>query len=328
MAGRLYAMLGEAGKEYLADGGMRLSAALSYYTLFSLVPLLFLAVAIAGYVFGDPDAVREAVDQVTDVAGAEVGSSLEDLLEVVQAQRGRALSIGIVLSAFTAAGIFQQVQAVLGIVFHVPKEKKRTGPVGWLIRRLIGIASAIVLAVLVLAPIGAVAGIDWLVSLLPGSTAAIAPALRFAIPALSLAMLMLLTGLTFQALTAVEIPWQAALRGGAITALIGVTAAFLVGAYLSSAATTGTLGALGGAAILLFFFNLMWTVYVFGAEVTKVYADYLRHGNVRQAKSTDPRAKGEPGRIASPEPPTSPIRPKLLAAAVVGFLLGRSFQRR
>ncbi len=328
MASRLFAMLAAAGKEFIADQCSRLGAALSYYTIFSLVPLLFLAVAIAGYVYGDPDAVQQAVDRATDVAGAEVGDSLESLLATVQEQRSGALSIGIALSAFAAANIFQQVQAVLASVFHVPPGKRREGLIGWIVRRLIGVAGAIGLSLLVVAPIAAVGGVEWLVGLLPESADAIGVALRFAIPLLSVAMLMLVTGVTFQALTAIEIPWRAALRGGATTALLGLTAAFLVGTYLNTAAATGTLGALGGVALLLFFFSLMWTVYLFGAEVTKVYADFLQYGDIQQP--SERKAEPVAERVAAPATAAESTAPTaaFAAGALVGVLWGRSRPRR
>ena len=139
------------------------------------------------------------------------------------------------------------------------------------------------------------------------------------IPLISVATLMLVAGVTFQALTPIEIPWKAALRGGAVTALIGLAAAFLVGIYLSTAGATGTLGALGGVAILLFFFNLMWVVYLFGAEVTKVYSDYLRYGDVmapseRQGESPTP--------IVHQEVSQNPTRVFAIGAAL-GWLIGR-----
>jgi membrane protein len=324
---RVGAMLVAAGKEFLVDGGPRLGAALSYYTLFSLVPLLFLAVAVAGFIFGDPDAVSDAVDRATEVAGAEVGESLESLLATVQKQRGGALSIGIALSAFAAASVFQQVQAVLAILFHIPERKRREGPVGWLIRRLIGVASAIGLAVLVLTPVAAVGGINWLIDLLPDDVGPLPALLGFAIPVVSVVLLMLVTGFTFQVLTAIEIPWRAALRGGATTALLGLTAAYGVGMYLNTAGDEGTLGALGGVAILLFFFNLMWFVYLYGAEVTKVYSDYLHFGDVRQPSEREEvpvAATSAPASVVSPSPPRTG---SFLSGAAVGWLLGRSSRK-
>ncbi len=207
-------------------------------------------------------------------------------------------------------------------------DKRREGAVGWLIRRLIGIASAVGLATLVTVPIAAVGGINWLIGLLPDSVGSIATALRFAIPALSVMLLMLATGLTFQALTAIEIPWRAALVGGATTALMGLTAAFLVGTYLNTAGTTGTLGALGGVAILLFFFNLLWITYLYGAEVTKVYADYLQYGDIQP-----PSERGSPDRARSGADSSAVVEADsrtapFVAGVVVGWLVGRGGSRR
>jgi len=321
---RISRILIVSAKEFLVDGGPRLGAALSYYTLFSLVPLLFLAAAVAGFVFGDPDAVSDAVDRATEVAGDEVGESLESLLEIAQKQRQGALWIGIGLSAFAASSIFQQVQAVLGIIFHVPEERRREGPVGWLIRRLIGVASAIGLSILVLTPVAAVAGINWLTDLLPDDVGWLTTMLSFAIPLFSVVMLLLVTGFTFQALTAIEIPWRAAQRGGATTALLGLTAAFGVGLYLNTAATGGTLGALGGVAILLFFFNLMWYVYLFGAEVTKVYGDYLRFGDVQQPSEREGIQLVDRTVVPEPESAPAPRTGSFLSGAALGWLLGRT----
>jgi len=321
MIERVGQILRAAAKEFIVDSAFRKSAALSYYSVFSLVPLLFIAVAVAGFVYGDATAVKDAVDRTAEVAGEKVGDAFETVLTTVQAERGNTLSIGIALSLFAAASVFQQVQAVLGAIFHVPDQKRRKGAVGWIVRRLIGIASAIVLAVLVLTPVAAVAGMGWLISLLPESATVL---LQFAIPLLSIVALLLITGLTFQFLTTVEIPWKAAMRGGAVTALVGLLAALLVGLYLSSAGTTGTLGALGGVAILLFFFNLMWAAYLFGAEVTKVYADYLRYGDVTLPSERTHRTVS----VASQQPPSGPSRgtnaTKAFAlGAFLGWLMGR-----
>ncbi len=329
---RVIDIIKAAGKEYGYDHAARLAAGLSYYTIFSLVPLLFLLVAIAGFVFSDPAAVTELIDQVTQVAGQEVGSIIGDLVATVTEQRGGALSIGLVLAAYSASGIFQQVQAVLGVVFHVPEKEKRSGVAGWLIRRGIALVSAVVLAVLAFIPIGAVAAVSSVVSLLPESISWVGPVLQLGVPLISVILLMALVGLTFQSLTVVEIPWKAAIRGGIATALVALGAAYVVGVYLSRFGSSGTLGALGGLAVLLFFFNLMWTVYLFGAEVTKVYADYLEYGDVFQPSVREHRRPTEPFRhMAEPASREHSNRSGLetgVLAFGVGLILGWFGRRR
>ncbi len=327
---RVIAILKAAAKEFGLDGGLRISASLSYYTIFSLVPLMLLVVSIAGFAFDDPAVAQDLVDEVSDVAGAEVAGVIDSLLEQVAQDRAGALSVGVVLAAFFASGIFQQVQTVLSGIFHIPRDQRRTGAIGWLVKRGIALASAVVLAILVFVPIMAVAAIDGLVALLPDAVDWLEPVLRLGVPIVSLLLLMVVVGVTFQAMTAIGIPWKAAVRGGATTALVGLTAAFLVGLYLTRAGSTGTLGVLGGVAILLFFFNLMWAVYVFGAEVTKVYADYLEYGDVQlpHERHAAEWAMADAGVSPSPEEEEEPSAAKAgLLGLVVGAALGWSARR-
>ena len=296
--------------------------------MFSLVPLLFVVASDCRFHLGRPRCAPRCGGSGHRRCRAEVGSTIESLLESVRDERAGTLSIGLLIAAFTASNIFQQVQSVLAAIFHVPEAKRRTGAVGWVMRRAIGVVSTLVIATLVFTPIVAVAAIEFLVDLLPESLSALEAVLRLGIPAVSLAMLIGVAGLTLQALTPVAIPWKAAVRGGATTALTGLTAASLVGIYLSRAAGTGTLGALGGAAILLFFFYLLLIVFVFGAEVTKVYADYLVHGDVvppseRTAGPADPVTAASLGISAEAQPAKQG-----LGAFVVGLAIGWLARRK
>lgn len=281
-----------AAKEFQADSGSRMGAALSYYTIFSLVPLMFLLVAVAGFVFEDERLVDDLLDQVTEVAGPDVGAILDDLIQTVGEQRTGALSIGVLLAAYLASGIFQQLQAVLAVIFKVPQEERRQGAVGWLIRRGTAVLSASVFAILAFTPIVAVAAVGWIEQPVAGVPELVA-LVRLGVPITSVLVLMAVVAASLQLLTKVDVPWKAAIRGGAGTAIVGLLAAFGVGQYLSRAGSSGTLGALGGLAVLLFFFNLIWMVYIGGAEVTAVYADYLRHGDIVPSAVRDERRSDE-----------------------------------
>lgn len=282
---RVFEILKAAAKEFGEDKAGRLAAALSYYTIFSLVPLLFLVVAIAGFVLDDPAAVEDLLAAAEDVAGEAVAGALGPIVDTVSRQAGAALTIGVLLAAFSASGIFLQVQGVLNAVFHAP-DARVEGIKATVVQRLVALVAALALAVLVLVPIGAVGAISWIARLVRElGLAWLVPVIGIGVPILALVLLMLVVGLTFKAMTRAELAWAASVRGGAFTALIGLAAAYGVGWYLgrgSGGEGVNTLAVAGGIAILLFFFNMMWTVYLFGAEVTKVYADYLRHGDVLQ----------------------------------------------
>lgn len=326
--GRAVAILRAARRRFVTDHALRSAAALSYYAVFSVVPLLFLVAAVAGFVFDDPDAAQAAVSEVSRVAGTEVGDVFESLLATVRAQRGGALSIGLVLAAVLASGVLQQAQSVLGEIFRVPPARRRPGLRGWMVRRGIAVGSSLGISLLVLTPIAAAAAADSLARLLPDGLAWLGSVLRLGVPISSALMLMAVVGLTFQVLTPVKVPWKAAVRGGAATALLASASAFLVGVFLSRAGSSGTLGALGGVAILLLFFFMMWGVYLFGAEITKVYADYLQQGGVTapsdRALSAGAAPNGSAAIALSPGAPRRRARtPLLFVGIAIGWLAGR-----
>lgn len=341
---RIFELLKAAGKEFGEDKAGRLAAALSYYTLFSLIPLLFLAVAVVGFVSSDSalvgtncdvvsatvipaDATNpldRAIKQVGDVAGGQVADQVAQLTCRAAEYRSGALIIGIALSAFSASTIFLQVQGVLNQIFHISDERT-TGIVNTLVQRGIAIGSAILLAVLVLVPVVAVAAVNFIRDLV--DVRWIRNVLAVGVPLTSLFVLVVVTGLTFQLLTRATISWQAARRGGLFTAVVGLLGAFGVGLYLRGPGSGGALGALGGIAILLFFFNLMWAIYLFGAEVTKVYADYLAHGDLKQPSVRErelEEARWDALRSAQPE---SSARTGLVAFAI-GLVTGWFASRR
>jgi membrane protein len=309
--------LKEAAQAYGEDAAGHSAAALSFYTLFSLVPMLFLVVAIAGFLLGDVDRLNEVVDQVESAAGEVVADQIAELLDVAKRSAGTSLGIGIALTIFSASGIFLQVQGVLNGIFHVETERTK-GLVGLLWKRGVAFVSAVVLAVFVVTPVGAVAGIQYVNRVLvPDDLGWLKVMLAWTVPLVSVGLLIVVVGLTFQTMTAVIIPWRAARRGGVITALVGLPAAYLVGLFLGEIGGSGTLGALGGIAILLFFFNLMWQVYLFGAELTKVYADSLVAGG-GVAETAPPPA-------TEPVGEASRVEPGLAGAfgLLLGFVMGR-----
>jgi len=310
-----------AARSYAADAAGPAAAALSFYTLFSLVPLMFLIVAVAGFLFGDVDRLNSVVDQVEAAAGEIVADQLADLLEIAKRQAGASLGIGIALTIFSASGIFLQVQGVLNRIFDVPTERTKGIPaILW--KRSVAFVSALALAILAVTPVVAVGAIQYVTAaLVPDDQTWLRVLLSWTVPVASVILLMAVVGLTFQTMTAVLIPWRAARRGGAATAVIGLPAAYLVGTFLGRVGNSGTLGALGGIAVLLFFFNLMWQVYLFGAELTKVYVDALDSDEgARQGRPTRAAGGGTAGEGKAP------LGSGL--AGAFGLLLGFAIGRR
>ncbi len=329
---RLFRLLKAAGQEFGSDKAGRMGAALSYYTLFAMVPLLFLAVAATIQVLGDSDALDDLVDQAREIAGVSVADPLEQLVDTLQASVTGFAIVGSVLAALSASGIFLQVQGVLNTIFHAP-EDRTTGIVAMLIQRGIALLSAVIIAVLVFAPIvavGAVGLIRDLVQDIPGMPDEVGSLIaNLGVPLLSIALLMLVVAATFHLLVRADVTWLAARRGGMFTAVMILLGAFGVGLFIQYAvsgdSSRSALGAFGGLAILLLFFNLMWQIYLFGAEVTKVYADYLAHGDIMApSQRTEASTKAHLLATTTPYSPASTVDGAKIGvmALIVGLVVG------
>jgi membrane protein len=305
----LWDLLLRAAAAFGEDRAGRMATALAFTTLFSLVPLLFVASAVAGFVLGDRSALATVIAQAEQVVGAQVAAQLEDILLRVVDSAPASLGLGVGLAAVAGSAVFLQLQAALSDVFGVP-QRRMEGVVGVLVQRLLAAVTALVFAVLVLLPLVAVAVLDRLAGLfgVPGWVAGLG------VPLLALAYLAVVIALSFQWFTTAQIPWRAAFRGGVFTAVALLVASAGVGIYLSRVGREGpsALGVLGGVAILLFFFNLAWQVYLFGAEVTKAL--------------TGGAAPVEANEIEEEEPSGSPLL--VVAAFLVGLLVGLRNNRR
>lgn len=330
-----YHLIKAAASEFGEDKAGRMAAALSYYTMFAMVPILFLAVGVTGVVLSGQDVMGDIVEQTREFAGDTIANELGSILSFVTANSGSFIGIGAVVAAFAASGIFLQVQGVLNTIFHTPEEKT-SGIMAMVVQRAIALLAAIILAVLAFAPLVGVATVSLIRDLLsdiPGMPSWVGNLIAtLGIPLFSVVILVLVVTITFHALVRASISWKAARRGGVFTAVLILLGAFGVGLLfrygLISTESSGrsALGAFGGIAILLLFFYLMWQIYLFGAEVTKVYADYLDHGDFMtptQRVKTSTKAHLLTAERPFPPPPsrTETARTGLIAM-LFGFLVG------
>lgn len=329
---RIYRVLWEAATEFGKDMAVRSAAALSFYTLFSIVPLLFLIVAVVGFVSSDSallvddcstvtaadlpaepvNPLDRAISQVDELAGPAVADQLAALTCQAARTASGALWIGVILAAFSGSAIFRHLQGVLNNIFGAPEELTK-GIVNQVVTRGVAVGAALLLGVLVLVPIVAVAGVNFVRGLITVSW--LQRLLTITVPLTSLVMLVAVIGATYALLPRVDVPLKAARAGALFTSASGLIGAYLVGAYLSSDLITGgALGAIGGVAVLLFFFNLMWMIYLMGAEVTKVLTQ--RAGT--DAGASPPEVEDALALVGGrPARPESPLR-----TGVMAFLIG------
>lgn len=270
---KIWQLLKETFQEWQADNASRLAAALAYYTVFSISPLLVIAIAIAGAFFGQDKAQAEITKQLIALVGEDgVKPIILALDNISQPEiRGIASLISIGVLLLGASGIFAELQDALNTVWKV--QLKPGQGIGQFIRKrifsflmVLAIGFLLMLSLVISAVVSTVS--KYRTDFLPGS-AVLWENLDFIV---SLGLMTFLFGLMFKYVPDAKIVWKDVLVGAIITALLFLFGKFLLGMYLSG----GTLGSAYGAAGSLIVF-LAWVYYsaqiiLLGAEFTQVYA--------------------------------------------------------
>ncbi|BAZ45097.1 ribonuclease BN [Chondrocystis sp. NIES-4102] len=259
-------------KKWQEDNASRIAAALAYYTVFSVSPLLVIAIAIAGAFFGQETAQAQITEKLTSLLGQDaVEPILVALNNMSQPRiRGIASLISVAVLILGASGIFAQLQDALNTIWKV-KPQAGKGMLAFLRKRLLSflmvlaIGFILILSLILSAVVSALK--MYRVDFLPGS-AIVWENLDFIV---SLGLLTFLFSLMFKYVPDIKIAWKDVFIGSVITSLLFLFGKFLLGLYLSK----GSLGSAYGAAGSLIVF-LAWVYYsaqiiLFGAEFTQVY---------------------------------------------------------
>lgn len=275
-------LLGAAFRELGEDRDPRMAPALAFYAFFSLAPLFALIVGILGWII-DPIALERQIRPIIRFMPTDAADWVVALFDGAIESSGTAIWIGLGLALVTGSGIFLAVQGVLNDIFHVPRTVVM-GVIPELRRRLIAFAAALAIGTILLPTMAVNAAVQYTDTLVRSNFARqadwLAPVLGYASPLVSVLLLVALFAMMFRYMTAIRLRWRAIMRGAVFTSVLFITSAFLIGRALGWVPRFGTIGAVGAVAVVLVFAYLLGEVFVFGAEFTKVYADYLAHGDI------------------------------------------------
>ena len=252
-----------------------MGAALAYYTVFSLAPLLIIAIAIAGLVFGQEAAQGQIFEQLRGLIGEESGKAMQDMVQNANAKPATgvvATLVGVATLLFGASGVFGQLQTSLNTIWEVQPKPGR-GILGILRDRILSFGFILVIGFLLLVSLLLTAGIallaQWFGGMFPGMEA-LAQVLNFV---LSLALVTLLFAMIFKFLPDAKIAWHDVWIGAFITALLFTVGKFALGLYLGKSGVGSSYGAAGSLIILLLWVYYSSQILFFGAEFTQVYAN-------------------------------------------------------
>lgn len=269
----IFGLLKESFKEWQEDEALQLGAALSYYTIFSLAPMLLVVIGIAGLAFGREAVQGQIVGQIQGLVGRDGAEAIQTMIANAGQHKGGLLATIIAFATilFGATGVFAQLQTSLNHIWDV-KPRPDQGLKGLLRARaaafgmLLGIGFLLLVSLVVST---ALAALDsYMVGLLPGAEV-ILRVLGFVV---SFAVVTLLFAMIFRFLPDVKIQWRDVMFGATVTALLFTIGKFLIGLYLGNSSVASVYGAAGSLVVVLLWAYYSSQILFFGAELTQVWA--------------------------------------------------------
>lgn len=259
--------------EWAADEAFLHAAALGFYTLFSLAPILIIAIAVAGFVFGPEAARGEISEQIETMVGRESAELVENAIvrsspEVAGFFKS-ALGFGLLILGATT--VFHQLQKSLNSIWGVVAKPSRSSILVFVKGRILSLALVLTIGFLLLVSLV----FSTLLTALLHYARELVPvppwALAGADVMIALTVFTLLFAMIFKVLPDVHLHWRDVWKGALLTAVLFTIGRYLISLYLSYAGPASTYGAAGALVALIFWVYYSGLILLFGAEFTKVY---------------------------------------------------------
>ncbi len=282
---RILDFLREVAREWRDDDALIQGAALAYYALFAMAPLLVLIIAVAGMVIGRTAAQGRLVEQIQDLMGPEGARMVEGMIEHVSSPAsGIAATLGSLATILLgASGVVGQLRTSLNRIWGV--RATQGGVRGMMRQRLAALGLIVGIGVLMLVSVTLSAVLSAVREVLATHVPLLSRLLPAANFALSFLLATALFGMIYRVLPDVDLGWGDVILGAAVTALLFTIGKSLVGLYLGRAGVTSVYGAAGTLVFVLLWVYYSAQILLLGAEFTEVYS--RRYGS-RRALSPAP----------------------------------------
>jgi membrane protein len=262
---------------WLDDRAPTMGAAIAYYTVFSLAPMLVMVIAIAGLAFGQKAAEGALFDELADLVGPESAGAVQAMLRSASSTRTGILAtvVGFGTLIIGATAVFSELQSALNVIWKAPA----SGGLGvshLLKSRLLGLSVVLVIGFLLLVSLvistALAAFSDYLDWILPG----LATILHIIHLTLSFSFTTVLFAMMFKILPDNPVAWEEVWLGGAVAALLFTVGKHLISFYIGSSNMASTYGAAGALIIVLVWVFYSAQIFLLGAEFAKAYSDQRR----------------------------------------------------
>lgn len=270
-----WSMLKQMANSWLADYALSMGAALAYYTLFSLAPLLLIVIAVAGLVFGEDAARGEIAAQLRSLMGEEGAQVVQGLLAGVRkpAEGVAATVLGAVLLFIGATSVFGELQDALDRIWRAPTPSRSSGWFSLIRARLLSFGMILAIGFLLTVSLVASAALAlmgrWLEPIFGG---------WFALAALGSAtggfvLVSVTFALIYKVMPRVRVHWKDVWIGALFTAMLFTLGKWLIGFYLGRSSVVSGFGAAGSLVVVLLWVYYSAQIFLIGAEFTWVYAN-------------------------------------------------------
>lgn len=268
-------VLADSFNTFLSGEPFRLAAALSYYSLLSMAPLLLIVVGTAGFFFGEGVVRDELIEQMRALTGEEGAALARTVILNADRLQGDVMSLllGGGLMLFGATTVFAQLQGALNQIWHV-KAAPGNAFLGFLRHRLLSFALLLSLGFLLMVSLVASAVLAALQGYLDTAGLAAVSWWRFVNGAISFATANLLIAMIFKYLPDALISWRDVWLGAFITTVLLLAGKYLIGLYLGQASIGSVFGAAGSVVVFMVWVYYAALIFFLGAEITRGVARY------------------------------------------------------
>jgi membrane protein len=266
-------LLRESANGFMRADCPRMAAALSYYTVFSIPPLLVVVIAIAGFVW-DPNDVRGAIEGETGrLVGPEGAAQMRTILESADspgAKKGLAAIVGLLVLIFGATGAFIQLQSSLNDIWEVEPDPKKGGIRNFVMKRIFSFGMVLAIAFMLLVSLALSTALSAVGDAIGGGASeTILLILNFV---LSFVVITCLFAAMFKMLPDAEIAWRDVWVGAIVTTLLFMIGKAALTIYLGRSDPGSAFGAAGSLALILIWVYYASMILFFGAEFTETWA--------------------------------------------------------
>ncbi len=273
-----------AAKEFVADNGTKLSASLSYYTLFSLAPMLLIIIAIGSVLLGREAAEGYLYKQFEGLLGPLGALQLQEMIRNVHVSGDTpwVTAVGGVTFFLGATGVFIEIQDSINTIWSI-KAKPKNDWIHYFTTRLISFSMVVGIGFLLMVSLGLSAMLNVLDDWIMVNIGTIAWLAYIISNLITMCIVMLLFAVIFKVLPDAHLKWCDVLIGSLFTGVLFLFGKSLIGLYLSRSSTVSAYGAAGAVVLIILWVYYSAIILYFGAEFTKVYANEYG-GKIRPSK--------------------------------------------